>query len=69
MSLDESKLQSYLQKARVLGLDIEPIFTADDHFRYKYYIVHKSETNSLVLIPDDVEYAGKLDSILKKMET
>lgn len=58
MRLTYQKLEAYLQKARLLGFDVE---TKKNSIGETYYIVHQSPNNHVVLLPDDV---SKTDTLI-----
>lgn len=57
------KVEAYIQKARILGYRVQTVELKD---LSKYYIVHKSDIDHIVLIPDNVEYTGSIDVELKE---
>lgn len=60
MKQTRDKVESYLQKARLLGLTIETFCSKFPPYRPNYYIVKQSFTSRMVLIPETTEYVGEL---------
>lgn len=56
-STHDSKTNSYLQKARLIGLDIRKIDVDYDSF---YYLISRSKQDHLVLIPENSDYIGNI---------
>lgn len=57
MKIDDSKIQSHIQKARMLGLNVE---TVEQGLSSIYYIIHKSSLEHIILIPSSTVYTGHI---------
>lgn len=56
-----SQIQSYIQKARLMGFEIKQIKLQKSGTAY--YIIEKSELYHVVLIPSDVTYTGEIEGL------
>lgn len=71
-NLDKERLDSYLQKSRLLGFEIEEInwgYTSDVNLVDDYYIIHMSKDKHSVLIPDEASFIGGIKGIDKLIGT
>lgn len=55
--LTDTKVQSYLQKSRLLGT----LTTCKSEDNHKYYLIQKSKSSYELLIPDDVQILSGVD--------